>query len=193
MTFFKSKREKRLWIAVLLVIIGITAVLFFGRPFAGMLREQGMLSNFFWLAIVLVLATILWHSVKTVPSKSEIGLWIGIIAIYLLMFLRMASPEERSHLIEYSILAIFIHEALKERKRIGGKPSRPAWLALGITIIIGLLDEGIQLLMPNRVFDWFDIFFNTLAASLAIGCSESFAWLRKIAKRKEDSNLQKKK
>ena len=181
---FKSGREKKLWIAVLIVIIGIVLVLFSGRPFAGMLREHGMLANFFWLAIVLVLSTILWYSVKTVPSRSEIGLWIGIIAIYLLMFLRMASPEERSHLIEYSVLAIFVHEALKERKRSGGKLNRPAWLALGITLFIGLLDESIQLLMPNRVFDWFDIFFNTLAASLAIACSESFAWLRKLARPK---------
>lgn len=184
MAFFKSKREKRLWIGVFIVIIGIMVVLVFGRPLAGMLREHGMLANFFWLAIILVLSTILWHSVKTVPSKSEIGLWIGITAIYLLMFLRMASPEERSHLIEYSVLAIFVHEALKERKRSGGKLNRPAWLALGITIVVGLLDECIQILMPNRVFDWFDILFNTLAASLAIGCSESFSWLRKLASRK---------
>ena len=179
---FKSSREKKLWIAVLVVLLGILAVLFFGRPFAGMLRERGMLSNFFWLAIILVLSTILWHGVRRKASRLEIGLWIGIIAIYLLMFLRMASPEERSHLIEYSVLAIFIHEALKERKRSGGKVARPAWLALGITVLIGLLDESIQILMPNRVFDSFDILFNTLAASLAIGCSEAFSWLRKKAK-----------
>ena len=141
-----------------------------------------MLSKLFWLAIILVLSTILWYGVRTKASKLEIGIWIGIVAIYLLVFLRMASPEERSHLIEYSVLAIFIHEALKERKRSGGQVARPAWLALGITVLVGLLDECIQLAMPNRVFDPFDIFFNTLAASLAIGCSESFTWLRKKAK-----------
>lgn len=182
MVQFKSNREKKLWIAVLIVLLGIIAVLFFGRPFAGMLRERGMLANFFWLAIILVLSTILWHGVRKQPGKLEIGLWIGISAIYLLMFLRMASPEERSHLIEYSVLAIFVHEALKERKRSGGKVSRPAWTALAITIIIGLADEAVQLFMPNRVFDSFDLLFNTLAASLAIGCSEAFSWLRKKAK-----------
>lgn len=182
MKIFKSQRERKLWIVVLIAFIGIIAVLFFGRPFAGMLREKGILSDLFWLAIILVLSTILWHSVRTRASKWEIGLWIGIIAVYLLMFLRMASPEERSHLIEYSVLAIFIHEALKERKRSGGRVRRPAWLALGITVLIGLLDECIQLAIPDRVFDPFDIFFNTLAASLAIACSESFSWLRKKAK-----------
>ncbi|MGI9545849.1 MAG: VanZ family protein, partial [Flavobacteriaceae bacterium] len=122
---FTSKREKQLWIGVLVVIIGIFIVLFVGRPLAGMLRERTLLSIGFWIAIYLVLGTIIWHGLKRRIGRLEIGIWIGVIAIYLLMFLRMASPEERSHLIEYSVLAIFIHEALKERNRQKKTVNRP--------------------------------------------------------------------
>ena len=175
---FTSKREKRLWIWVLVVIIGIYSLIFIGRPLSGYLRERAMLTNAFWVAIWLTLATVLWHGWKSKIGQLEIGVWMGVIAVYLLVILRMAVPEERSHLIEYSILAVFIHEALKERKNNGGEVWRPALLAIIITTAIGLLDEAIQLIVPNRVFDPIDILFNTGAAILAISASTAITWSR---------------
>ncbi|MGI9547143.1 MAG: VanZ family protein, partial [Flavobacteriaceae bacterium] len=100
--------------------------------------------------------------------------------------LRMASPEERSHLIEYSVLAIFIHEALKERNRQKKTVNRPGLIAFLAASLIGLIDELIQLLIPARVFDPIDIFFNTFASFLAITTSTALAWARgKLTKKKE--------
>jgi len=179
---FTSKREKKLWTAVVIVILGIYALIFIGQPLAGQLRDREILTNGFWLAIFLVIATIAWHGWKRRFTYMEIGIWIGVITIYLLGFLRMAVPEERSHLIEYSVLAIFIHEALKERLRNGKYVWKPALFSIIIASIIGLLDELIQLFIPARVFDPIDIFFNTLAAFLAISSSTAISWARKKVK-----------
>ena len=183
MKYFTTKREKRLWIGVLIVIFGIFIVLVIGRPLASMLRDQSLLTNGFWVAIYLTLGTIIWHGWKRRIGIYEIGVWMGIVAIYLLALLRMASPEERSHLIEYSILAIFIHEALKERDRHGKTVRYPGLLAIGIASLIGLIDEYSQLIIPNRVFDLRDIIFNTGATIMAVVASKALSWSRnKISK-----------
>ena len=179
MVQFTSKREKRLWIWVLVIIIGIYSLIFIGRPLSGYLRERALLTNAFWVAIWLTLATVLWHGWKRKIGRLEIGIWLGVAAVYLLLLLRMAIPEERSHLIEYSVLAVFIHEALKERSSNGGRVWRPALFAILITTTIGLFDEVIQLFVPGRVFDPVDMLFNTGAAIMAVTASSIISWTRK--------------
>ncbi len=180
--YLPQKEKKRLWTAVIVVIIGIYSLIFVGRPLSGYLRERELLTNGFWLAIALVLATVLWHGWKRYSGPLEIGIWLGIIAIYLLVLLRMAVPEERSHLIEYGVLAIFIYEALLERQKSVGK-IKHAWLkAILMASVIGILDESIQLLVPERVFDPIDIAFNTLAAILAVGGSLLISWVRRLSR-----------
>ena len=176
---FTSKREKRLWYWVAITTIGIYSLIFIGRPLSGYLRERELLANAFWVAIWLTLATVLWHGWKQKIGRLEIGVWMGVAAVYLLVILRMAVPEERSHLIEYSVLAVFIHEALKERVSNGGAVWRPALLAIFITTAIGLFDEFIQLFVPERVFDPVDMIFNTGAAIMAILASTVISWSRK--------------
>lgn len=44
----------------------------------------------------------------------------------------------------------------------------PAALALVVTALPGWLDEGIQALLPNRVYDNFDVLTNVIAALMAI-------------------------
>ena len=44
--------------------------------------------------------------------------------------------------------------------------------------MVGVVDEGVQLLVPNRVFDPADIGFNSLAATLAIVGNLCLRWVR---------------
>jgi VanZ family protein len=54
----------------------------------------------------------------------------------------------------------------------------PAVLAIGVTALIGWLDEGIQALLPNRFYDIQDVGFNALAALMAIVASLALEWAR---------------
>lgn len=178
MLLFTSYREKRLWTYTLIVLLAIFSTLIIGRPLAGMLRDSGLLSSGFWLAILLVGATILVNGLKKKPGGFEIIVWLGIAAVYLLVLLRMAVPEERSHLIEYGVLAVFVYEALRERAKKRPLPV-PSLLAILVTTLVGMFDEGIQVLLPNRVFDWFDMMFNAIAGLMAIGSCLALSWVRK--------------
>ncbi len=178
MALFTSKREKRLWFWLAVVLLAIYSTLGLARPLAQLLRERGLISNLFWLGLFLVALTVLWQGLKKRPHKTEIAIWLGVMAVYILVMARMAIPEERSHLIEYSVVGIIIHEALKERASNGKRIPKPAVLAIFITALAGLIDECIQALLPNRIFDLFDISFNALAGLMAIGSSSLISWVR---------------
>ena len=107
-----------------------------------------------------------------------IGVALGVAAAYILVFVRMSIPTERSHLIEYGVVALFIHEALNERTSRGRRVPAPALLAVLATGLVGVLDECIQLLLPSRVFDPVDMLFNVLAAGMAVTASIALSWAR---------------
>ena len=103
---------------------------------------------------------------------------LGVAVVYLKVFVQMGL-EERTHLIEYDVVAIFIHEALTERASHGRRIPVPAALAILATALVGALDECIQAFLPTRVFDVQDIVFNTLAAVMAVATSLALGWARR--------------
>lgn len=178
MPLFTSSREKKLWLYAMLVLIAIVSTLMLGHPLQEMLKDQNVQAVFFLLAMVLVGTTILIHGLTVRPSKTEIATWVGLTAIYITFILRLGIPE-RSHLIEYSVLAIFIHQALIERRSPKAQSLSLGIVAFIVTTLIGFIDESIQLYLPNRVFDPNDILFNCLAALIAIGGSIILQWVRR--------------
>jgi uncharacterized membrane protein YhaH (DUF805 family) len=173
---FTSAREKRLWLWALLVIATILASLFIGNPLATQLRDQNVQAVFFVLGMLIIAAAVIVHGLRDKPGKIELSVLLGIVAIYVMFFLRLGILE-RSHLIEYSVLSIFIHKALLERKKEGKNIAYPALLASAIAISVGILDECIQYFLPNRVFDLEDIVFNCMAVVMAIGSSLLLKWV----------------
>ena len=87
--------------------------------------------------------------------------------------------EERTHLIEYGVVGVFIHAALAERASQGRRVPLPPLLAILATAALGLLDECIQAFLPSRVFDPQDILFNLLAGTMAVAASVALAWARR--------------
>ena len=168
-SFFSSDRERRLWLWTLAVVIAIYSTLGLAGQLAGVLRDRGLLANFLFLSMFLIGATVLTLGLKMRPGGAEIGVALGVTAIYILLFMRLgATMEERSHLMEYSVVGALIYQALTERHRNGCRVPLPALLAIVSTTLLGVLDEGIQWFLPNRVFDPIDILFNFLAGFLAI-------------------------
>lgn len=179
MPCFTSARERRLWSWTILIVAAIYSTLGPAQILVAELRERNLLRISFALLLVLIGSTIILRRLKTPPGWREIGVWLGAAAVYTFAFFRAETPEERTHLIEYSLVAILVYQALAERKRNGRNVPYPAAVALVMTTILGLLDEGIQWILPNRVFDWFDVGFNTLAALMAIGVNLALVNVRR--------------
>ncbi len=185
--FFSSRRERRLWLWTALVVAAIYSTLGLATTLAGVLRDTGLLNAAFVFAGVLILVTIVTMGLKTRPRGLEIGVAAGIVAAYLLVFVRMAIPEERSHLMEYGVVAILVYEALTERASRGRRVPWPALLAVLTTTVIGTFDEMIQAVLPNRVFGWQDILFNLLAGVMAVAACVALGWARRKTSGKHET------
>jgi VanZ family protein len=180
-SFFSSPRERRLWTWIAVLVVGIYATLGLVAPLAEHLEGQGLAVVVFWTVMASIGLTVLFMGLRARPGGLEIGIGIGLIGVYLMMFLRITIAE-RSHLMEYSILAVFIYEAFRERAKHRRIPV-PALLAIGLTIVIGVIDELIQLFLPSRVFNPQDIIFNVSAAVVAGVGMAVLGWARRFAPR----------
>ncbi|KAA3660467.1 MAG: VanZ family protein [Chloroflexi bacterium] len=181
MSFFSSDRERRLWFWLFVVLVGIYATLGRAPIIAAALRERNDLRDtiFFILFVVMVVVAVLF--INSRPGRAEIAVGFGILIIYVTAWLRIGTLEERTHLFEYGLVAALVHEALIEREKNGRLVPPPAVIALVISILLGWLDEGIQLILPNRVYDFRDVIFNTVAAVMVIGARWVLARVRRWA------------
>lgn len=168
MPTLSSPREKRLWLWTLAVVLAIYATLGPARAIADALREQNLLRVAFGLLVAGVLAVAVRSWVRERPGWRDVGVALGVLLVYGFAFLRMDNPAERTHLIEYGVVAALIHQALLERQRNGRSVPQPAALGVALAACLGFIDEGIQSILPNRVFDWWDVLFNFLAAFMAV-------------------------
>ena len=175
---FSSKRERRLWLSLVIVMAAIYATL--GHAPALLAALSGSLLDItgdnLVLALLITLVALPVFFVKQERSRMELAVMAGIFAVCLLAWLRLGSAEARTHLFEYGMVAALIHEALLERRANGRHAPSPALLALLLTILLGWLDEGIQSTLPNRVYDLMDVAFNTLAAITIIGARQLHSW-----------------
>lgn len=169
MAVFVTRRERRLWLWTGSVVVVLLAGVGLARTLADELRARDLLDSLFVLAFLMIIAGMVAMALRFRPRGLEVGVALGIAAVYLLVLVRMGIPEERTHIIEYGVLALLLHEALREGADHGRGTRLPAVLAVVTAALIGCLDEGLQWFLPTRVFDPVDLGFNALAATLAIG------------------------
>ena len=128
--------------------------------------------------MALVSATVLLGGLRLRPGGVDAAVALGVVTVYVLALSRMSFPE-RSHLIEYGVVALLVQAALTERAR-GGRPvPLVPVLAVVAAARFGAVDECLQLLLPSRVFDPVDMLFNALAAAMAVGGSAALGWARR--------------
>lgn len=175
---FTSDRERRYWIWTLVVVVTIYSTLGLAGTLAGSLGESGLNAVTFVLGSLLVLAAAVAFGLTERAGSTEIFVAAGVAAVYVLVFTRLTSPVERSHLVEYGVVAVLTYAALTERRRNGGRVPFPALLAILSAAFVGLVDEVIQWFLPNRVFDPIDIVFNAGAAVMAILAAGALARAR---------------
>lgn len=178
MSYFTSKRERNLWLWTLAVMLAIYTTLGFAGTLAQEVVNRNITVNLFLLGCFLFLGTVILLGVRFKPNGYEIGVALGVFTAYVFIPQRMMSPIERSHLIEYGVVAVFIFEALRERKKNGRHVFAPWLLAIIATSILGAIDELIQLGIPSRVFDTNDIVFNFTASVMGVGGNSALIWAK---------------
>ncbi len=98
------------------------------------------------------------------PFKSSAILVLLIVGIALAW--QMKLPQEKIHILEYGLLGWFAGRDLIVKNKKGTKGITFAWL---FVIVIGLLDEVFQGILPYRFWDTRDILFNSLGGVWGIG------------------------
>lgn len=179
MSFFASDRERWLWLWAGTLLVTIYATLGPAQQLAAHLRERNLLGVAATLVLLLAAGAVLAHWSRRPPGRREAGVAVAIAIAYLMVAARMVTPEARTHLIEYGVVALLIHQALRERVRHGRHVPAPAAVAIGAGAALGLLDETIQSLLPNRRYDIVDVGFNALAAVMAVTASALLSYARK--------------
>lgn len=175
---FTSRRERRLWLWALAVVVAIYSTLGLAGSLAEELRQHNLLPAAVLVLMLATVAAIVGSGLKRRPGHREVWVGLGVTAVYAMAVVRMGGTlEERTHLFEYGIVAVLIYQALSERARNGRRVPAPAVLALVAAVALGWLDEGLQALIPNRVYDNFDVVRNGVAAAIGIAGTVAAGWV----------------
>ncbi len=166
---FSSRKEKGFWISAVIVVLLIFSTMFYAPILRNWVSEYHMLQGLFVVAFFMVVIMLVLYAIWSKPSIRQLAVGIGIAAVALLFLMRLHLPEERTHLMEYSVLALLIHSAFNERKNNGKLGASPLLLAFLLAFLIGLMDEVVQSMFPDRNFQLEDIAFNFIAVSFATG------------------------
>lgn len=145
---------------------------------ARILREHGILEVTFIAGASLVFVFVIWDALNARWGKRDVAVILGIVAVYSIALARIALPEERTHLIEYSVVGVLIYKALLERSKNEWPVWSPALLAILLTGTLGSIDEVVQIWHPTRTFDWRDLGFNWLAGILSVTACKAIQWAR---------------
>jgi len=97
MPLFTSSREKRLWFYAFLVLAAIISTLIWGGRLA--LTMGHLKDALFFYTMIALATTVILHGLITRPGKAEITIWIGLSAIFLLLYARLGFAE-RGHLFD---------------------------------------------------------------------------------------------
>ncbi len=158
-----SRRWKS-WGYVLVWTLTIYSTLSLARPVCEFLRERIALGFFINAAVILsflgLSVVVLSHSkgffARAVFVLAGLGYGLGLITLEL--------PEEKIHFFEYGFLAFLVFKAF----RVDCSRLSSFYLSLILTTALGFIDEVIQGILPNRYFQWSDVFLNMASALLGL-------------------------
>ncbi len=165
MSDIKVKRVHRWMLAGIWTGL-IYSTLYIMRPVCEFLKQYTWFSfsvnagmAFFVIFIVLIFVR-----KKHIRKMSTYFLFFLVMAGYFLGMTLLSIPEERLHFIEYGVLVFLIYRALV----LDFKNGQSYFAAFVITSFVGLGDEGIQYLLPNRYYQLKDVCLNSASAALGL-------------------------
>ena len=116
------------------------------------------------IVLVLIASLLLLNKKRTATVMNQFWLISIATAFIVYTFQLRRNPEEAMHFVQYGVLSILVYRALTHRITDYGI----YFIALLLTITVGILDEALQWLTPERVWGLKDIRLNSTAAALAL-------------------------
>jgi phosphoglycerol transferase MdoB-like AlkP superfamily enzyme len=153
-------------IALALYLLAIYATLGVVRQVVNFLRDRGELRASVGAAFVFAATAFLWlivHDARNRTWRAMLSLLVIGVA-YAAVIYPMERAEEKIHFIEYGVVAMLAHGAAP---RTWSNAKRVLACALFVTAA-GWIDEGIQGLLPSRIYDLRDVAFNAAAGVMAL-------------------------
>ena len=90
------------------------------------------------------------------PSFLKLPIFIVVLIAGMWLVWQLKIPEEKIHLLEFAVLGWFAsRDLIKTDKKVKG-----IIFVLTFTLMVGVLDEVFQGILPYRYFQWCDIVFN---------------------------------
>ncbi len=179
MFIFKSNKERYFWTLVAMTQIAIWASLGFAGKLVQKFEGTHILTVAFVVGFLVMITVIVSGVFSRKPTGKEIWVLTGITTVYAMIVVRMGVPTlERTHLFEYGLVAVLVFHAFLER--YSNKPNmiKVALFSIFLTGLLGWIDEEIQRILPNRVYDIRDILFNILAGVMTVTACSLLTWKR---------------
>jgi hypothetical protein len=166
-----SLRGARITLAV--YFLAIYATLGIVRTITNFLRDSGVLRMSVMAAFAIAATAILWLLFRDPCRRSwRSVLTLAIVGcVYAAVIYPMKSPEEKIHFIEYGGVAILAHASAPRR----WTRTKQFILCALFVAASGWIDEGIQALLPTRVYDLRDVAFNASAGLMALATIAVFS------------------
>lgn len=180
----------RSWALLVGYILLIFASLPVVRGVVIALRQQQLLGGTVTLLYFLAAVAVVYHVVFDVRLSDRIAYFALVLlaAITGAMILGLSIPEERVHFAQYGLMAVLARRALAWHV----SPPQQYLGAFVIAAMAGWVDELIQGVLPNRVYDLRDVAINAVAALLAIAAEEilhnRLEWLPRHVQHEEHSS-----
>lgn len=161
-------KERTAWITVAAYTLFLYATLAIAFDLYVWVFDQiGRQSMSWWMNLGFSIAgAVLFLSVVFVYRPQASGYvamaMIGLAVTFCLQFLPV--PAKRFHFFQYAPLTLLVYDAIRFRLR---DQSRYIW-AMALVSLIGLGDETIQWLLPDRHFGVLDLVINAAAGLLTL-------------------------
>jgi VanZ family protein len=169
-----------MWLSAAALLVLIYSTLGSARLVVDWLRERNMLRLSVVLVLLIVAVLIARSLLRRQPGRTELAVVAFFLVAYVVMLVFMGRAEERLHLVQYGLVAAFVYRALLERREHGaGRGPSPVIGAIVLTAAFGWLDEGIQAVLPSRVYDLRDVAFNAVAGVLAVSAMATLSWAQR--------------
>lgn len=137
----------------------------FSRTLSKLLGRNFNISVSIFILILVTGTIVVFY--KRLKSRRP-GVYIGLAAVFftylLFIFSWTGQPAERMHLVEYGFLSYLV---LRVMDKIRPLVMKYFCVIMAVTAI-GICDELIQWLLPNRVCDIKDMIFNAVSGVLAL-------------------------